>query len=225
MKRITSLAVPILGAFLLAACGGTGAGPSPTSAAATPPVSSPAESTGGTPSATGQPTDQPVSPEPAVPTESSPPGDIPDSIAFVPYTAKAGGVTVSTPEGWARTTTSSGVSFTDKLNTVQLGWAKTTKAPTVSSAKATDVPALAASTRAFKLVSVTSTSLPAGPAVLISYQANSEPNPVTGKQYRLDVLRYELFHNGRQVNLTLLSPIGADNVDPWRIVTESLKWS
>ena len=223
MKRITTMAAAaVAAAFLLAACGGTGSGTSVTPAPASSAVSTPGGSTGSASVATGQPT--PVSPEPAVPTESSPPGDIPDSIAYVPYTAKAGGVTVSTPEGWARSTTASGVSFTDKLNTVQLDWTNAAKAPTVASAKTTDVPALAASTRAFKLGSVTSTSLPAGPAVLISYQANSEPNPVTGKQYRLEILRYELFHNGRQVNLTLLSPVGADNVDPWRIVSDSLTW-
>ena len=59
----------------------------------------------------------------------------------------------------------------------------------------------------------------------LGYLRNSEPNGVTGKQYRHDVLRYELFHRGMQVNLTLLSPVGADNVDPWRIVTESLRWA
>ena len=64
-----------------------------------------------------------------------------------------------------------------------------------------------------------------GPAVLIEYQANSDPNPVTGKQYRLDVLRYELYKSGSEVAITLLSPVGSDNVDPWRIITESYAWS
>ena len=87
------------------------------------------------------------------------------------------------------------------------------------------MPALEQTVRAFSLVAVKSATLPAGIAVLISYQANSDPNRVTGKQYRQDVLRYELFHQGTQVDLTLLSPVGADNVDPWRIVTESLRWA
>jgi hypothetical protein len=82
-----------------------------------------------------------------------------------------------------------------------------------------------ATTRAFQLKSVTTASLPAGPTVLIEYQANSDPNPVTGKQYRLAVLRYELYKNGSEVAITLLSPVGADNVDPWRIITESYAWS
>ena len=97
--------------------------------------------------------------------------------------------------------------------------------PTMTSAKHDDVKAIAAETRAFHLVSVTMARLPAGQSVLIQYQANSDPNPVTGKQYRLDVLRYELFHAGERVNVTLLSPVGADNVDPWRIVTQSIVWT
>ncbi len=61
--------------------------------------------------------------------------------------------------------------------------------------------------------------------MLISFQENSAPNSVTGKQYRDDVLRYELFNNGQEVVLTLTSPVGSDNVDPWRIVTQSLGWA
>jgi hypothetical protein len=160
-----------------------------------------------------------------VPTEDSPPGDIPDNIAFVPYRSGTGGFSITTPEGWSRTTSKDSVTFTDKLNTVQVSWAPAASAPTVKSATADEVPALEQTVRAFSLVSAKSATLPAGQSVLISYQANSDPNRVTGKQYRQDVLRYELFHQGTQVNLTLLSPVGADNVDPWRIVTESFRWA
>jgi hypothetical protein len=129
---------------------------------------------------------------------------------------------VTVPEGWSRTRAGTTVTFTDKLNTVQVD-ARPGGPVTISGEKKTDVPELRNSTRAFKLVRVSKVSLPAGSAVLIAYQANSDPNPVTGKQYRLDVLRYVVFHAGTRTTLTLLSPVGADNVDPWRIVTESLK--
>jgi len=171
---------------------------------------------------TASPSESPVSVEPPVPVESSPPGDIPDDTQFVPYHSKKDGWTVTVPEGWSRTRTGTTVTFTDKLNTVQVD-ARPGDPVTVDGVKRTDVPALKKSTRAFKLVSVTKVTLPAGPAVLISYQANSDPNVVTGKQYRLDVLRYVVFHGGTRTTLTLLSPVGADNVDPWRIVTQSLE--
>ncbi len=204
--------------ILLTACG-----KAQTSASSTQPPSNPATSR---PPVTNSssPTQKPVPSEKPVPTESSPPGDIPDSIAFVPYTSKDGGFKITTPEGWARTAKKGSVIFTDKLNTVELTWGPASAAPTVKTATADEVPVLQSSVRAFTLGSVKNAPLPAGPAVLISYQANSEPNAVTAKQYRQDVLRYELFHNGTQVNLTLLSPVGADNVAPWRIVTESLAW-
>ncbi|TMK37697.1 MAG: hypothetical protein E6G58_00910 [Actinobacteria bacterium] len=213
MRRIMMLAVAtLMGGALLAAC-------SSGSSIGTAATSGPAPSGSGS---AATPTEAPVSSESPVPVESNPPGDIPDNTVFVPYHSAKGGWTVTVPEGWSRTTTGTTVTFTDKLNTVQVD-ARPGTSVTLASAKKTDVPALARNSRAFKLTSVTEVTLPAGPAVLITYQANSDPNAVTGKQYRLDVLRYELFHAGTRTTLTLLSPVGADNVDPWRIVTQSLK--
>jgi hypothetical protein len=217
MRRIIlAAALAAVGCLLLAGCSSG----SPTGAAITGGTT--ASSPSATHHPTGSPTEAPVSPESPVPTESNPPGDIPDNTAFVPYHSTKGGWTVTVPEGWSRTTRGTTVTFTDKLNTIQVD-AQPGDPISVAAAKTTDVHALRTDTRAFKLVSVSTATLPAGPAVLITYQANSDPNPVTGKQYRLDVLRYELFHGGTRTTLTLLSPVGADNVDPWRIVTQSLK--
>jgi len=204
-------------AVLATGCGGA------SSSATAPATTTPPGSSAPMSVAPTTPSEAAISPEPAIPAESNPPGDIPDNIAFVPFRTK-GGVTVSTPEGWARTTTGNSVTFTDKLNTVRVSWGPGS-APTVAGAKQTDVPALAASERAFKLIDVSTATLPAGNAVVIHYEANSAPDPVTNKQYRLDVIDYALFKNGKVVHLTLLSPVGSDNVDPWRIVTESLAWA
>ena len=38
------------------------------------------------------------------------------------------------------------------------------------------------------------------------------------------VERYEFWKAGTEVVLTLSGPQGADNVDPWRIVTDSFGW-
>jgi hypothetical protein len=202
----------------LTACAGTGG-----NAAQSPPPDTGSPSGPTSPSATG-PGQSPVPTESPVPPEDHPPGDIPDNAVFVPYRSAAGGFTVSVPEGWARTTSKGAVSFTDKLNTVVVTWQPASKAPTIASAKADEVPVIEQSARAFMLVDVSAGSLPAGPFVLVTYQANSDPNPVTGKQYRLDVLRYELFKGGEEAVITLLSPVGADNVDPWNAVTQSFAW-
>ena len=200
----------LVAAILLSACGG-GSTPAASSGG-----SSPTGSNGGSPSA-------PASESP-IPTEQNPPGDIPDTIAFVPYTSKAGGFTISTPEGWSRTATPSSVTFTDKLNTIVVNWRDVASPPTISSVRAQEVVGLQTSERAFTLGSIAGTTLPAGPAVLTTYQANSEPNAVTGQQYRLDVQRYSLYHDGTEIVIELRAPVGSDNVDPWRIVTQSFAW-
>ena len=219
MARTRWIAGAALTAVVLAGCASsTTTAPTPGGAITTSP---PAVQTT-TPPTSSTPTG--VASQAPVPVEIHPPGDISDTIAYVAHVIKKGGVSVKIPEGWAQTNGSTAVNFTDKLNTVNVSWAPATAAPTVASAKKTEVPMLQQTVLAFQLKSVTTATLPAGPAVLITYEDNSAPNPVTGKQYRETVLRYELLHNGQETVLTLLSPVGADNVDPWRIVTESLQW-
>jgi len=171
-----------------------------------------------------QPTATPLPHQTPVAPEVNPPGDIPDTTQFVPYTSKSGGFTVTVPEGWSRKTSKDSVTFTDKLNTINVTWQSASKAPTTKTANSTEVPQLKQSQLAFRLGSVKTANLPAGNAVVIDYQANSQPNGVTGKQYRLDVLRYDLFNNGQEYAINLLSPVGSDNVDPWNTVTQGFKW-
>jgi hypothetical protein len=66
---------------------------------------------------------------------------------------------------------------------------------------------------------------PAGQAVRIAYLGDSKPDPVTGKVGTLAFERYYFFHKGKQVVLALSSPQGSDNVDPWRKVTSSLRYT
>jgi hypothetical protein len=157
--------------------------------------------------------------------ETLPPGDIPDTIAYVPYAVPGRGLTFSTPEGWSRKGTPDGVIFTDKLNTVQLVDTHGAGPITVASARQSEVPKLAASLKGFKLQSVSVVSRPAGPAARIKYLGYSPPDPVTGKFGVLAFERYEFFHQGREVSLVLSSPLGSDNVDPWRNVTSSLRFT
>ncbi len=206
--------------FALAVC--SSAGGTTQNSPTTPAVAS----TGGrSPASATSSAASPLPDQSPVPPESNPPGDIPDNTAFVPFRSAAGGFRISIPEGWARAETHGSVSFTDKLNSITVAWRPTSSAPTTGSAKGVDVTDLQRSVLAFRLKSVASTSLPAGPAVLIVYEANSAPNPVTGKQYRLVVERFELFHHNEEAILSLSSPVGADNVDPWRTVSESFGWS
>jgi hypothetical protein len=154
----------------------------------------------------------------------APPGDIPDNQAFVAYSPPDNLYTVKVPEGWARKDAPTAVGFTDKLNAIDIVVIDASSAPTVESAKADEVPKLAAATTCFELKSVTTVTRKAGPAVLIAYRADSAADPVTGRVVRDDVERYEFWRNGKQATLTLSAPVGSDNVDPWKIVTDSFTW-
>jgi hypothetical protein len=130
---------------------------------------------------------------------------------------------VKAPEGWARTVSSTGVSFTDKLNIITIQMVRAA-APTAASARTAEVPKIQGSANGFSLTGVSRVSRPAGTVVLIRYSADSQPDPVTGKVFRDAVERYEFYRNGTEAVVTLAGPAGADNVDPWRTVTNSFRW-
>jgi hypothetical protein len=178
------------------------------------------------------PTSAPVaSQQPTV--DVGPAGDIPDNQAFVTFTAPDRTYSVKVPEGWSRTDTSGVVQFTDKLNTITLTVRPSVIAPTEDSVKVIDerrqqgqreLDAIATSASGFHPGDVSLVDRPAGQVILLTYGADSPPSPVTGKVVAQAVQRYEFYRPGVQVTITLSAPDGADNVDPWRTVTDSFAW-
>lgn len=229
VPRHSALAVLALtGVVALAACGGsTTATPAPStpssSSAAT--TSTPSDSTASSAPTADSPSNGSAAPaqtDAAVPVESNPPGDIPDNLAFVPYTNAAGGYSFTHPEGWAQTENATSVMFTDKLNGVNASVTTAAAAPTVASARKDVVPQLQSSIPAFELVGVTAATVPAGQGVHIVFRRNSDPDQVTGKVYRDEVEEYLVFKAGKLVALDLFGPVGADNVDAYRTMSQSL---
>ena len=210
------LTVPLVLLPLLAACAGSSTS-GPTALASVAPTAV-ASSAGPTPTAA-----TPPRAESAVPAESNPPGDIPDNLAYVPYSNASGRYRFTHPEGWAEQVSGSRVLFTDKLNGVTAEPGPATTAPTVADAKAKDVPGLRGSQAAFELRNVTPATVPGGSGVRIIYRRNSAPDAVTGRQYRDEVQRYELVRNGHEVVLEMFGPVGADNVDAYRTMVFSLR--
>jgi hypothetical protein len=225
----------VLTTFAAAACGSGSAGSSGPSSSPPQPSTTKATSHG---SSQASPTQSAVAVQSPVPVESNPPGDIPDNTQFIPFHSASGHFVVRVPEGWSRRNTKSSVTFTDKLNTVEVTWAPGRSAPTPATARSRDVPKLHRSVLAFALSHILTCapfctipyttapitdSIPTH-AVVITFKGNSQRNAVTGKQYRLEELRFEFFHNGEEADLTLSGPVGSDNVDPWRLVSESFKW-
>jgi hypothetical protein len=157
-------------------------------------------------------------------TEVNPAGDIPDNQAYVGFTAPSGAYTFQVPEGWARTSTPSSTSFTDKLNSITAVESAAPAAPTVDSVRKTEVAALQGSKAKFELRDVRTFQRPGGSGILVTYRDDSAANAVTGTVVREDVELYLFWKNGRQVALALSAPQGSDNVDPWNIVTKSFTW-
>lgn len=151
------------------------------------------------------------------------PGDIPDKQVFVAFTPPGASFSVKVPEGWSRSSVGGTVTFTDKYNSIEISSQTSAKPPTPASVKAA-VQAGHAKDRTFKLGKVTTVDRKSGNGVLVTYTIGSAPNPVTGKSALLAVEHYVFDHSGTTATLTLSGAKGADNVDPWRTVTDSLSW-
>jgi hypothetical protein len=136
--------------------------------------------------------------EQALKPERNPPGDIPDNQVFIDYISPLG-FSLKVPEGWARRDLPDGVSFADKYGRVTVTQTVAPKMPSVEEVKQTLVPDLENDSRAVKVAAVKPVKLPAGPAILISYGSNSDPNPVTNKAIRLENDRYYLWKEGKLV--------------------------
>ena len=128
------------------------------------------------------------------------------------------------PEGWGRTARAGTVSFTDKLNTISMETRPAPAAPTVASARQAELPAIRSASRRYEPGSVTQVRRAGGDVVLVTYKADAPADPVTGKVVHDAVERYEFWRGGTEAILTLSGPVGADNVDPWRIVSDSFRW-
>lgn len=155
--------------------------------------------------------------------ESNPPGDIPDSQVFVPYKPVAGGWTVKVPEGWAQSPANGSVVFSDKLNSITLTASTSAKAPTAASVTQA-VQQEYAKRPGFAGLKTDTVARKGGQAIHAAFRANSLPDAVTGKAYKDDIERYVYFKSGKEIDITVAGTQGSDNVDPWRVVTDSFQW-
>jgi hypothetical protein len=63
-----------------------------------------------------------------------------------------------------------------------------------------------------------------GQPVKTTLSRTSAPDPVTGKRLKLTVDRYEYGQAGKVAVLELETPVGVDNVDAYRMISESFRW-
>jgi hypothetical protein len=235
IRRTLSATVGLcLVTLLVGGCAGSQTAPPASSATRTVPPSPSNSPAAASPSASALPSPaqarpsvqpSPVAAEQPLAPETSPAGDIPDNQVFVTFGSPSGGYQLQVPEGWARTDSGTDVRFVSKLDGVQVALTSAATGPTSASAQATQVAALQRSGRAVQVNKVQDMQLPAGPAVLVDYASNSDPDPVTGKQVRLENNAYLFYQNGKVAMLTLWAPQGADNVDQWQQMAQSFRWT
>ncbi|MHB1652159.1 MAG: hypothetical protein ACYCVD_06725 [Desulfitobacteriaceae bacterium] len=211
-KKLAKLSIPValLAMVSLAGCGTTTA---PTHPATAQPSTSSTQ--GG----------QPIQGEKALPPEKNPVGDIPDSQAFIRYSSAVGGYSLEVPEGWARTEQGTEASFINKFNGVRVTIGATSAQPDAQSIQTNQVATLIKTGRAVQVANVKNINLPGGHAVLVSFSSNSDPNSVTGKQIRLENSSYYFYKNGKLATVTVWAPLGSDNVDQWKRISESFRWN
>ena len=205
--RVCSMLAVALAACLAAGCG-SGASPTTTVAPAT--------------TARATTTAPPTSGAGALQAEvnAAAAGDIPDNQVFLVFRDAGAGYSLKYPEGWAQQGSGAKVSFRDKNNVIRA---------VVSAGPAWTRASVAADLRTLKGAQVQgppqAITLSGRPAFKAVYRTVSAPNPVTGKRVTLSVDRYYVWKQGRRAVLDLGCPVGVDNVDAYRLISESFRWS
>jgi hypothetical protein len=172
-----------------------------------------------------KPAEKPKGEQPVEP-EKNPTGAIPSNQAFVTYKSTAGMYSIQAPEGWTRTESGTDVMFVDKLDGLQVSVTKCKEAPTVESMKDNLVPVVEREGHAVKVTEMRSKKMPNGDTACITvFTSNSNPDPVTKKQVRLNNIIYYYYMPGMLAKLQLWAPVGVDNANPWKLISESFAWS
>jgi hypothetical protein len=200
---------------LIAGCGGSSS--SSTSASAPSTSSTPAATTVAAKASCGSSTSS-TGNEAA----STAQGDIPDNQQFLSYKNPTAGYSISYPQGWARSGNGNQVLFQDKGNTITIKVAPGSQ-PTPASVTA-ELKTEAASDPCMSPGSAQTTTVGPNQVVKVTYTTQGQKSPVTGQRPKISVDRYVYFKNGKVATADLATPVGVDNVDAYRMISESFRW-
>ena len=165
------------------------------------------------------------------PSQSQPPdtggrttsGDVPDNAVFLTYRGGNPAFSIQYVEGWQVGQQPDGVNVRDKdsSETVAIVAPQADVAGFVAS---TDLPALQA-VPGFKLAKQDTVTVGGTSYVHLVYHVPAPPDPVTGKQVLSMVDRYYVPGPNGLAVVSFSTPDGVDNVDAFRQIFESFKWS
>ena len=150
-------------------------------------------------------------------------GDVPDNQVFLTVNDKAAGFSMKYPEGWAQKASGSTLTISDKNNIVRVA-VTGGPAPTVASVTQ-DMQKLQQSTPSLKAGAPATMTVSGHPAIKVTYTTVGAANAVTGKTVTLMVDRYCFWQGGRVAVVDLGTPQGVDNVDAYRLMSESFAWT
>jgi hypothetical protein len=224
-RQITPLVwLSLIAISVLTACGGAVVPTSSAIASASPAM------TGPQPAGSGDAAGSPEAVFTPVPDASQAPdtgagaahGDIPDNAVFLTYRSAAWRFSVQYVEGWQVRTATDGVTIRDKdsSETIRVVTLPSDIAAYISG---TDLPALQ-SQPGFKLVKQNTVKVGSAVYAHLVYHAPADPDPVTGKQVPSTIDRFYVPGPGLAI-VTLSTPDGVDNVDAFRQMITSFKWS
>ena len=211
MRRLALGSAVLTLAVVTAGCGGSAHKPAATTGTPAPASTSP-------PATTAAPASGPGALQAEANAAAA--GDIPDNQVFLLFRNNRAGYEIKYPEGWAQQGSGNQTVFRDKNNIVRIVVGRGA-APTQASVRA-DVAQLGSAHVESPPHAMT---ISGRPAFKIVYSTESAPNAVTGKQVKLVVDRYYLWKGGRRAVVDLGTPQGVDNVDAYRLMIESFRWS
>lgn len=150
-------------------------------------------------------------------------GDVPDNAIYLTYHQAALHFSIKYVEGWQVTTQPDGVVIRDKDSSETVAVVQYSGDPGAY-VTSTDLPVLQALS-GFQIVKRDMVKVGSASYVHLVFHLPSPPDPVTGKQVPSTVDRYYVPGSGVLAIVSLATPDGVDNVDAFRIMIESFKWS
>jgi hypothetical protein len=150
-------------------------------------------------------------------------GDIPDNQQFLTYKNQSGGYSVSYPEGWARSGNGADVTFQNLGNTITIKVASGQQ-PTPASVTS-ELKGEAASDPCLSPGTPQAVTVGPNHVVKVTYTTQGQKSPVTGQRPKITVDRYVYSKGGKVATVDLATPVGVDNVDAYRMISESFRWS
>lgn len=149
-------------------------------------------------------------------------GDVPDNAVFLRFKGGTPAFSIQYVEGWQVTPQVDGVIVRDKDSSETVTIVPLQDVPAYVAT--TDLPALQAMT-GFKLDKQDTVKVGPTSYVHLVFHRASPPDPVTGKQVPSTVDRYYVPGPGGLAVVSLSTPDGVDNVDAFRQMIESFRWS